>query len=58
MRIYVLVSQMRPMKLYLYKDGIVRFSSDRYDTTHIGNQFSHLTNTSINNNSKRTNTNA
>jgi len=46
------------MKIYLYRDGIVRFSSDRYDTKHIDNQFSHLTNTSINNNAKRTNTNA
>ena len=31
MRIYVLLTQMRPMKLYLFKEGIVRFSADRYD---------------------------
>lgn len=51
MRIYVLITQMRPMKLYLYKEGIVRFSSDRYDCSRINNQYSHLTNSSINKNS-------
>jgi len=51
MRIYVLITQMRPMKLYLYKEGIVRFSADRYDVSRIANQFSHLTNSSINKNS-------
>lgn len=51
MRIYVLITQMRPMKIYLYKEGIVRFSADRYDMSKIGNQYSHLTNSSINKNS-------
>lgn len=37
MRIYVLLSQMRPMKLWLYREGIVRFSSDRYDCSKISN---------------------
>lgn len=36
------------MKLYLYKEGLVRFSTDRYDNTQLTNQFSHLTNSSIN----------
>lgn len=48
MRIYVLVTQMRPMKIYLYQEGIVRFSADRYDTSTITNLYSHLTNSSIN----------
>ena len=48
MRIYVAIPQMRPMKLYLYKEGLVRFSTDRYDNTKLTNQFSHLTNSSIN----------
>ena len=48
MRIYVLITQMRPMKVYLFKEGIVRFSSDRYDTSSLGNMYSHLTNSSIN----------
>ena len=41
---------MRPLKLYLYREGIVRFSSDRYDCASLKNHFSHLTNTSINKN--------
>ena len=48
MRIYVNITQMRPMKLYLYKEGLVRFSTERYDTKHLTNVFSHLTNASIN----------
>jgi tubulin polyglutamylase TTLL2 len=36
------------LKLYLYKEGLVRFSTDQYDTTKLTNQFSHLTNSSIN----------
>jgi len=32
MRIYVLITQMRPMKLFLFREGIVRFSSERYNT--------------------------
>jgi len=39
---------MRPMKLYLYKEGLVRFSTERYDTSTLSNVFSHLTNASIN----------
>ena len=48
MRIYVAIPQMRPMKLHLYKEGLVRFGTDRYDTAQLGNLFSHLTNSSIN----------
>ena len=48
MRIYVLITQMRPLKVYLFKEGIVRFSSERYNTDCLSNVFSHLTNSSIN----------
>ena len=48
MRIYVLITQVRPLKIYLYKEGIVRFSSERYNTDCLQNVFSHLTNSSIN----------
>ena len=48
MRIYVAIPQMRPMQLYLYKEGLVRFSTERYDNNKLGNLFSHLTNSSIN----------
>jgi tubulin polyglutamylase TTLL2 len=48
MRIYVAIPQMRPMKLYLYKEGLARFSTERYDNSKLSNLFSHLTNSSIN----------
>lgn len=50
MRIYVLMAKVRPLTIYLYQEGIARFSSDRYDTKTLGNVYSHLTNTSINKN--------
>ena len=39
---------MRPIKVYIFKEGIVRFSSERYDMNQLGNLYSHLTNSSIN----------
>ena len=48
MRIYVCIPQTRPLKLYLYKEGLVRFGTDRYDKAKLKNLFSHLTNSSIN----------
>jgi tubulin polyglutamylase TTLL2 len=48
MRIYVLITQARPLKVYLFKEGLVRFGSERYDCSTLKNQFSHLTNSSIN----------
>lgn len=48
MRIYVLITQARPLKVYLFKEGLVRFGSERYDCSSLKNQYSHLTNSSIN----------
>lgn len=48
MRIYVAIPQVRPLKVFLYKEGLVRFSTDRYDKSKLKNLFSHLTNSSIN----------
>lgn len=39
---------MRPIKIFLYKEGLVRFGTDRYDNANMKNLFSHLTNSSIN----------
>jgi len=50
MRIYVLITKARPLTIHLYKEGLARFSTDRYDTKSLKNVYSHLTNTSINKN--------
>ena len=48
MRIYVAIPSVRPLKLFLFSEGLVRFSTDRYDKSQLTNVFSHLTNSSIN----------
>ncbi|OAJ37912.1 hypothetical protein BDEG_21882 [Batrachochytrium dendrobatidis JEL423] len=52
LRLYVVVTSFDPLRIYLYKDGIVRFASEPYQhnftTKNIRNRFVHLTNYSIN----------
>jgi len=48
MRVYVLLTSVCPLKVYIYNEGLVRFATDQYDMNNLGNKFSHLTNTSIN----------
>jgi len=36
------------MQVHLFREGLVRFSSERYDTGNLTNVYSHLTNSSIN----------
>ncbi|XP_077977176.1 uncharacterized protein LOC144432771 [Glandiceps talaboti] len=48
LRIYVIVLCFHPLSIYIYKEGLVRFSTEKFDLTTLDNRFSHLTNTSIN----------
>ena len=50
LRIYVLVTCFDPLRVYIYREGLVRFASERYQNADIGAEtmFSHLTNYSIN----------
>jgi tubulin polyglutamylase TTLL2 len=52
LRLYVLVTSFHPMRVWLFKDGLVRFSTEKYDQnlaqSDLKNVFSHLTNSSIN----------
>lgn len=48
LRLYVIVTSFHPFQLYIYHEGIVRFSTERFDMSKLNNRFSHLTNTSIN----------
>ncbi|CAC5409941.1 TTLL2 [Mytilus coruscus] len=48
LRIYVAVPSFHPLTVYIYEEGIVRFSTEKYDLNTLNNVFAHLTNTSIN----------
>ena len=50
LRVYVLVTSFNPLKVYMYTDGLVRFSTEKYtlDPKNINQKFVHLTNFSIN----------
>lgn len=48
LRVYVTVASYQPLVIYVYKDGIARFSTERFDLANLDNIFAHLTNTSIN----------
>lgn len=55
MRIYALVTSFHPLTIHLYKEGLVRFATKKYDDSVTSDDtlgrldtFKHLTNTSIN----------
>lgn len=48
LRLYAIVTSYHPFLLYIYHEGLVRFSTERFDLSSLDNRFSHLTNTSIN----------
>ena len=50
MRLYVLITSLDPLTVYIYGDGLVRFATQPYsnDPSLIHNKFRHLTNFEIN----------
>eukprot|EP00658_Telonema_sp_P-2_P022950 TRINITY_DN19196_c0_g1_i2.p1 TRINITY_DN19196_c0_g1~~TRINITY_DN19196_c0_g1_i2.p1 ORF type:complete len:500 (+),score=135.96 TRINITY_DN19196_c0_g1_i2:129-1628(+) len=51
LRIYVLVTSMVPLRMYLFKEGMARFCTNEYTAvkgSNLNNQFMHLTNYAIN----------
>lgn len=55
MRIYVVITSVDPLKIYIYKDGLARFATEEYlppTGSNLNNMFQHLTNYAINKNSK------
>ena len=47
-RMYVLVTSLDPLRIYLYNEGLVRFASEPYQMVDKQKKFSHLTNYSVN----------
>lgn len=62
LRIYVGVVSFDPLRAYIYKDGLVRFATEKYTTEHkkLKKRYVHLTNFSVNKKSSKfvKNTNA
>lgn len=50
LRIYVLVTSYDPLKAYMFKEGLVRFATEKYSTNpkNLKQKFVHLTNYSVN----------
>ena len=53
LRLYVCLTSISPMRLYIYKEGLVRFATEKYPKDDKGgkqstNKYAHLTNYSIN----------
>ncbi|XP_035215022.1 tubulin polyglutamylase TTLL4-like [Stegodyphus dumicola] len=50
LRIYVLISSIEPLRVYVFEDGLVRFASEKYSLSNksFSNRYIHLTNYSIN----------
>ncbi|XP_033326033.1 tubulin monoglutamylase TTLL4 [Megalopta genalis] len=49
LRLYVLVTSINPTRIYIYKEGLVRFASVRYIRgVNLSDKCMHLTNTSVN----------
>lgn len=50
LRLYILVTSINPLRVYIYPDGLVRFASVKYvdDINYLSDRLMHLTNYSIN----------
>jgi len=48
LRVYVALTSVNPLRLYVYEEGLCRFASEKYNTDDHKNVYSHLTNYSIN----------
>jgi tubulin polyglutamylase TTLL2 len=48
LRLYVCIPSYHPLTVYLYQEGLVRFSTDKFSMADLSNPFCHLTNSSLN----------
>ncbi|CAO2628819.1 Probable tubulin polyglutamylase TTLL2 [Lemmus lemmus] len=48
LRIYVCVTGFRPLTIYTYREGLVRFATEKFDLRNLQDAYAHLTNSSIN----------
>lgn len=48
LRLYVCVPSYHPLVIYLYKEGLARFATEKFSLEHLADPFRHLTNFSLN----------
>lgn len=48
LRVYVAVTSYNPLRVYVYKEGLVRFATVPYRLSDLSNRYMHLTNYSVN----------
>ncbi|XP_043592298.1 probable tubulin polyglutamylase TTLL2 isoform X2 [Bombus pyrosoma] len=48
LRLYVCVPSYQPLTIYLYKEGLARFATEKFSLEHLNDPFRHLTNFSLN----------
>lgn len=52
-RVYASLTCVDPLRIYIFNEGLVRFSTEKYTISNLENKFIHLTNYSINKKSKK-----
>ncbi|XP_013388994.1 tubulin polyglutamylase TTLL4-like [Lingula anatina] len=52
LRIYVEVTSVDPLRIYIYPEGLVRFASEKFSMKNVYNKFAHLTNFLVNSEKK------
>ncbi|XP_047098405.1 probable tubulin polyglutamylase TTLL2 [Schistocerca piceifrons] len=48
LRLYVCIPSYHPLTVYLYREGLARFGTDKFSLSDLDNPFRHLTNSSLN----------
>ena len=48
LRLYVCVPCFHPLTIYAYREGLARFSTDKFSMLDLTNKYAHLTNSSVN----------